>query len=266
MLRRELQERSESFREQVGKACGYPRSSWWLELYCRRLVEVAFPAAVEVEGRFFHRDELRKALEEDREFLQKVATRDLKDSEFSSVNELLQKVFPSRVELGDRYYSKEDLRTVLPSNPKLQHRLAARTYFTPSKWLVEQEMLARGVWSGDPSCGDIYRIVADRGLTGVSFSGGGIRSATFNLGVLQGLAQLGLLPHVDYLSSVSGGGYIHEFLAGWILQDGSQAKVIEDLIPQAEPGCLPRAPEPIQWLKRYSSYLTPARGIFSTDT
>ena len=31
-------------------------------------------------------------------------------------------------------------------------------------------------------------------------------------------------------------------------------------------GVPPRAPEPIQWLKQYSSYLTPSRGILSTDT
>src|SRR5215472_542996 len=47
---------------------------------------------------------------------------------------------------------------------------------------------------------------------GLAFSGGGIRSATFNLGVLQGLAERGILPHVDYLSTVSGGGYIGSWL------------------------------------------------------
>ncbi|HZU31180.1 MAG TPA: hypothetical protein VFB79_08705, partial [Candidatus Angelobacter sp.] len=36
-------------------------------------------------------------------------------------------------------------------------------------------------------------------------SGGGIRSATFALGALQGLAQLGILEKFDYLSTVSGG-------------------------------------------------------------
>ena len=37
---------------------------------------------------------------------------------------------------------------------------------------------------------------------GLALSGGGIRSATFSLGVLQGLAQLKLLKNVDYLSTV----------------------------------------------------------------
>ncbi|MDX6303281.1 MAG: hypothetical protein QOI77_250, partial [Blastocatellia bacterium] len=38
-------------------------------------------------------------------------------------------------------------------------------------------------------------------------SGGGIRSATFNLGLLQGLARHELLSKFDYLSTVSGGGF-----------------------------------------------------------
>ena len=45
-------------------------------------------------------------------------------------------------------------------------------------------------------------------LTGIALSGGGIRSATFALGVLQALAHHDLLRRFDYLSTVSGGGYI----------------------------------------------------------
>ncbi len=45
-------------------------------------------------------------------------------------------------------------------------------------------------------------------LTGIALSGGGIRSATFALGVLQALARHDLLRRFDYLSTVSGGGYI----------------------------------------------------------
>ncbi len=46
------------------------------------------------------------------------------------------------------------------------------------------------------------------GLTALAFSGGGIRSAAFCLGVLQSFARAGIVRTVDYLSSVSGGGYI----------------------------------------------------------
>ena len=45
-------------------------------------------------------------------------------------------------------------------------------------------------------------------LVGLAFSGGGIRSATLNLGVLQALEAGGVLRQVDVLSSVSGGGYV----------------------------------------------------------
>ena len=46
------------------------------------------------------------------------------------------------------------------------------------------------------------------GTVGLALSGGGIRSATFNLGVLQVFVKRGLIKWFDYLSTVSGGGYI----------------------------------------------------------
>ncbi len=45
-------------------------------------------------------------------------------------------------------------------------------------------------------------------LVGLALSGGGVRSASFNLGVLQALHHYGLIRHVDYLATVSGGSYI----------------------------------------------------------
>ena len=45
-------------------------------------------------------------------------------------------------------------------------------------------------------------------LVGLCLSGGGIRSAAVNTGVMQVLNQFNLLPWVDYLSTVSGGGYL----------------------------------------------------------
>jgi hypothetical protein len=136
-------------------------------------------------------------------------------------------------------------------------------------------------------------------LTALCFSGGGIRSATFNLGVLQGLAKLGLLDAFDYLSSVSGGGFISSWLARWIhtarlapTSDSSSEtppetsparddgggragldRVIEQLRnkPSQEPRSAPSGehlPEPMQVvnLRRYSNYLTPRLGLLSADT
>jgi len=48
----------------------------------------------------------------------------------------------------------------------------------------------------------------EHGLVGIGFSGGGIRSAVFNLGVAQALCQYGAFEHLDYMSTVSGGGYL----------------------------------------------------------
>ncbi len=65
-----------------------------------------------------------------------------------------------------------------------------------------------------------------RPLTGLALSGGGIRSAIFNLGVMQAFAKRGLLHHLDYLSTVSGGGYTGSSYAagnGQINNHGSDA-------------------------------------------
>ncbi|MCH8506908.1 MAG: hypothetical protein LAT50_21735, partial [Ectothiorhodospiraceae bacterium] len=51
-----------------------------------------------------------------------------------------------------------------------------------------------------------------RPAVGFALSGGGIRSATFALGFFQGLARRQLLRHIDYLSTVSGGGFFGAFL------------------------------------------------------
>jgi hypothetical protein len=49
-------------------------------------------------------------------------------------------------------------------------------------------------------------------LVGLALSGGGVRSASFNLGLLQALVECGALRYFDFLSTVSGGGYIGAFL------------------------------------------------------
>jgi predicted acylesterase/phospholipase RssA len=51
-------------------------------------------------------------------------------------------------------------------------------------------------------------VAEDAPTVGLALSGGGVRSATFGLGLLRGLAQRGQLLRIDYLSTVSGGGYI----------------------------------------------------------
>jgi hypothetical protein len=103
-------------------------------------------------------------------------------------------------------------------------------------------------------------------FVGLAFSGGGIRSATFNLGILQALADLKLLYRVDYLSTVSGGGYIGGWLAAWTKRAKSFAKVQAQLSANRVHQKYDREPTPIRFLRMFSNYLTPKLGVFSGDT
>ncbi len=58
--------------------------------------------------------------------------------------------------------------------------------------------------------------------TGLSLSGGGIRSAAFSLGVLQALNARDIFPRIDFLSTVSGGGYTGAALIAGIKRRGGK--------------------------------------------
>jgi hypothetical protein len=154
----------------------------------------------------------------------------------------------------------------LHAQPRVQARMATLVEYPPTKWLLEQELAARGEWQDDHPSEDVYFLAESLNLTGICFSGGGIRSATFNLGVLQGLAALDKLGSFDYLSTVSGGGYIHQFLASWVSRD--KLDKVERLLQPLPSKHAERTlwPEPLRWLRRYSNYLTPQVGLFTADT
>ena len=109
-------------------------------------------------------------------------------------------------------------------------------------------------------------------LSALCLSGGGIRSATFNLGVLQALAKNKLLGRFDYLSSVSGGGYIASWLQAWLhrqpAEPSSSQTVFEELGGRSDRPVDPLTPEPrpVDHLREFSNYLTPRLGLFSGDT
>jgi hypothetical protein len=105
------------------------------------------------------------------------------------------------------------------------------------------------------------------GQTALCLSGGGIRSAAFALGVMQGLAKLGLLSKFHYLSTVSGGGYAGAWLTAWAkravgqIQAGSFRDLIENELAKSG-----EVPEPLSELRKYQAFLTPKVGIASPDT
>ena len=106
-------------------------------------------------------------------------------------------------------------------------------------------------------------------LTALCLSGGGIRSASFCLGILQALAKRKLLSRFDYLSTVSGGGYIGSWLSAWRSRDGSIASVEDSLALTGKPKSednVELEPNEIKNLRDFTSYLTPSRGLMSSDT
>jgi len=100
-------------------------------------------------------------------------------------------------------------------------------------------------------------------LAALCFSGGGIRSATFNLGVLQALARCKVLARFDYLSSVSGGGYIAGWFEAW--RRSAHGDVFTEMGKRTLDDPLAPEPGPIDHLREYANYLTPRTGLFSAD-
>lgn len=104
---------------------------------------------------------------------------------------------------------------------------------------------------------------AEEGKVGIACSGGGIRSASFNLGALQALQEKGMLKQSHYLAAVSGGSYI---AAAFCMvrktrtpgqpqppgSDDSDPSVVNERHPPFFPG----SPEE-QYLLNRSSYLAP---------
>ncbi len=97
-------------------------------------------------------------------------------------------------------------------------------------------------------------------------SGGGIRSATFALGVVQVMAKAGLLTKFDYLSTVSGGGYLGSMLSAWIhSHPGKLEGVAADLAGACAPGQVTPEVAPLRHLRQFSNYIAPKLGLFSAD-
>ncbi|HEY4146889.1 patatin-like phospholipase family protein [Pinirhizobacter sp.] len=85
---------------------------------------------------------------------------------------------------------------------------------------------------------------------GLALSGGGIRSATFCLGLLRALAKNRVLHRFDYLSTVSGGGYIGSMLGRLFHAKVSPGDVEEGLARDSS--------LVLWWLRNNGRFLAPA--------
>ncbi len=104
----------------------------------------------------------------------------------------------------------------------------------------------------------VQQSMNDAELTAICLSGGGIRSASFCYGVLQGLAgELGkATDDFDYLSTVSGGGYI----GTWLKARSSKKSGASSLAPSASE--VLKSEEELAKLRKVSGYLAPAKWQF----
>lgn len=100
----------------------------------------------------------------------------------------------------------------------------------------------------------ILRPTASSGLAGLALSGGGIRSASFCLGALQALDKAGVLNKIDYLSTVSGGGYIGTSLSAAMSRSKGDFPFTSSQTQDE--------PYPVQHLRNHSNYLFP-QGIIN---
>jgi hypothetical protein len=110
----------------------------------------------------------------------------------------------------------------------------------------------------DGSSGEPWVKFRVRDLVGLALSGGGIRSATFNLGLLTGLARLNVLRRVDYLTTVSGGGYVGSF---WTAYMANRAQATDPAWPPRSPV----EPGPVRHLREFSRFLAPRIGFFESE-
>jgi predicted acylesterase/phospholipase RssA len=119
----------------------------------------------------------------------------------------------------------------------------------------EEESARRAKADGAPS-GKFFASLFQADLWGLCLSGGGIRSATFALGLIQSLAAVKLLPRFHYLSTVSGGGYIGSRLSSWAHRHPEGIDGVVKDLNQPPEGKRIEA-DPLWYLRSYTSYLNP---------
>ncbi|HJW23503.1 MAG TPA: hypothetical protein VJ576_01285 [Rhodocyclaceae bacterium] len=95
---------------------------------------------------------------------------------------------------------------------------------------------------------------SDVDAVGLAISGGGIRSAIFALGVVQTLARRGILRDVDYLSTVSGGGYLGAFITSILGSSGANVGLEAGQQPFGAMG--ERENIGVRHLRNHSKYLS----------
>src|SRR5437870_955457 len=170
-----------------------------------------------------------------------------------------------KLELPDGYVGLKQVATLAEAKHR-QAKTKAETDPNACEAALQEKLQA------ERNCrAALYRALSlQNPLTALCFSGGGIRSATFCLGVLQGLARLTALDKFDYLSTVSGGGYIGSWLSCWVQRESSASgngiHTVQEELRRLPEDTIDPEPEPLRHLRAYSNYLNPDAGLLTADT
>ena len=147
---------------------------------------------------------------------------------------------------------------------------------TTEQVLIEEAAAIHGVDLKGKTGAELDRSLYALNSAALCLSGGGIRSAAFALGVIQSLASYPrpsreehvadgencFLSRFQYLSTVSGGGYIGGWLSAWVTRAGFPT-VWRNLVGRPDGSEI--EPQTVAWLRSYSNFLTPKLGVFSGD-
>jgi len=149
--------------------------------------------------------------------------------------------------------------------------------------LREESKAVHGVDLSTKSGKELNKAMNARGAAALCLSGGGIRSASLALGLMQALAvhprptktthvgnaQNCWLAKFKYLSTVSGGGYVGGWLSAWLFHahgegGGGWGSVWKALVDDRDDPI--DEPSQLSWLRSYSNFLTPQLGVASADS
>ena len=112
---------------------------------------------------------------------------------------------------------------------------------------------------------DRYAPRVSNRLLGLALSGGGVRSSTYALGALQRLARLGVLQHVDYLSTASGGTYLGAAWSSLAADDPANGSRPGNFpfrfVDDRDPGLFDRESSGVRHLRAHGNWLAPHLGL-----
>lgn len=175
----------------------------------------------------------------------------------AKVCQKLDDVLTKNQETLKLYKTDGIVKELLESENKQAIDILERIHYTITLYHIEkQEMLKikerRNKINGGEENASKYR---NDGSFALALSGGGVRSSTFNLGLLQALERCHILKDIDYLSTVSGGGYIGSSLTWFMSRDGKFPFGTTRTDNNQESG------NRVSWLRDHGSYLAPGDGL-----